>query len=243
MTAIHRPTTLATAGDGPFAAGCTALQLAWGDGPPATLTDISGLPGAHGISLQSGQLRIGALETLERCRTHPLVRAHAPLLAQACAVVGALGVRLLATLGGNIGWRQGDLIPALLALGAAVETVDGVQKLDGLLGQAPMPLMLAVLVPRAPPIAVFEKIGHRAAFSLSAVTVAGGLEPGLSLARLAACGAGHSARRLRMAEAVFARGRPDQGAVEAAIAREVDWPAGRIAARVLAGLLFAAIRA
>lgn len=235
--------TVATAGPGPFSAGCTALQLAWGDDVPASLTDISGLPGAHGIALQSGRLRIGALETLERCRTHPLVRAHAPLLAQACAVVGALGVRLLATLGGNIGWRQGDTVPALLALGASVETVDGVVALDGVLGRASLPLMLAVLVPPAPPVAVFEKIGHRAAFSLSAVTVAGGLDPGPGRARLAASGAGHAARRLRMAEAVFERGRPDQGAVEAAIAREVDWPAGRPAAQVLAGLLFAAMRA
>ncbi len=242
MTVLHRPATAAEAGAGPFAAGCTALQLAWDDAGPERLTDISGLAEARGVAAEAGWLRIGALETLERCRTDPLVRAHAPLLAQACAVVGALGVRLLATLGGNIGWRQGDTVPALLALGARVATAAGVTPLEDALAMADLPLVLAVLVPPQPPVAVFEKIGHRAAFSLSAATVAGCADRGSGAVRLAAGAAGMPGRRLPRAEALLAEAlRDDAGpfeaALAAAIAAELPTQGGGMAGRVLAGLL------
>jgi CO/xanthine dehydrogenase FAD-binding subunit len=231
VTLLHRPTSVAEAGAGPFAAGCTALQLNWGPDGPAALTDLVGLAAARGIGMVVGRLRIGALTSLEACRTDAMVRRHAPLLAQACGVIGALGVRMLGTLGGNIGWRFGDAIPALLALGAWAETVDGLVPLDAVLALPAIPLLLAVHVPPQPAIAVFEKIGHRAAFNLSAVTVAGCIEG--STIRLAAGAAGQPARRLRWAESQFGAG------LAAAIAADVDWGPGVVAGRVLAGLLSA----
>jgi CO/xanthine dehydrogenase FAD-binding subunit len=242
VTLVHYAATAAQAGAGPFVAGSTALQLSWGDSEPAALTDITALAEAQGVDWNGARLRIGALETLERCRTDPLILQHAPILTQACTVIAALGVRTLGTLGGNIGWRQGDTVPALLALGALVETTGGLVPLDDLLEQDPLPLMLAVHLHRPPPVAVFEKIGHRAAFSPSAVTVAGSLDRRRGMARLAAGGAGHAARRLPRSEALLARTLPARAVLEAAIASEVPWcptPAGR----VLAGLLFEALAA
>jgi CO/xanthine dehydrogenase FAD-binding subunit len=238
VTLLRRPATVAEAGPGPYAAGCTALQLSWGEGAPDALTDIVGLAEARGVRIVDGRLRVGALETLERCRTDALVLAHAPLLAQACGVIGALGVRMLGTLGGNIGWRQGDTVPALLALDAWIETADGLLPLADALALPDLPLVLAVHVPQQPPVAVFEKTGHRAAFSLSAITVAGCVDG--RVVRLAASAAGHPAQRLRQAETCFGAG---QTAFAAAIANEIGWGPGVIAGRVLSGLLFTALAA
>jgi CO/xanthine dehydrogenase FAD-binding subunit len=231
VTLLRHPASVAEVGPGPFAAGCTVLQLSWGPDGPAALTDLAGLVEARGIGMVDGRLRVGALTSLEDCRTDPMVRRHAPLLAQACGVIGALGVRMLGTLGGNIGWRCGDSVPALLALGALVETMEGLIPLDAVLAQPVIPLLLAVHIPPPPAVAVFEKIGHRAAFSLSAVTVAGCIDGGT--VRLAAGAAGQPARRLRRAEAQFGVG------LAAAIAAEIDWGPGVVAGRVLAGLLSA----
>lgn len=215
------------------------LQPAWSVDEPDTITDISGLAEARGIAFDGRWLRIGALETIERIRTAAVVARHAPLLAQACGVVGALGVRLLGTLGGNIGWRQGDTLPALLALDAAVETAGGVRPLDEAMGSPVMPLILAVLLPPQPAIAVFEKTGHRAAFSPSVATVAGSVDREAGLVRLASGAAGRPARRLHQAERMLAdalrRGAlPDH----ATLAAEME---GGVAGRVLAGLLLEAL--
>jgi len=164
-----------------WVAGGTALQLAWGSASPTgTLIDVRQLPEAQGVALlPGGGLRIGAAMPLEALRRDALVQRQASLLAQACAAVGAMGVRHLATLGGNIGWRFGDALVALLALQADAELADGrCLPLAALLASTPagsgLPLLLAVQVPpRADPaLAVFEKLGQRAAFSPSLATLA-----------------------------------------------------------------------
>ena len=164
-----------------WVAGGTALQLAWGTASPiGTLIDVRHLPEAQGVVLlPGGGLRIGAAMPLEALRRDPLVQRQAGLLAQACAAVGAMGVRHLATLGGNIGWRFGDALVALLTLQADAELADGrCLPLAALLAATPpgngLPLLLAVQVPpRADPaLAVFEKLGQRAAFSPSLATLA-----------------------------------------------------------------------
>jgi len=72
-----------------------------GDVRPEVLIDINRLEGLDHIALRGGQLEIGALVRLERVRTDPLVRAHAPLLAAALAWVANPGVRQRGTLVGN----------------------------------------------------------------------------------------------------------------------------------------------
>ena len=65
-------------------------------------------------------LRLGALVTHAAAVESPETRAHAPLLAEACATIGSPQIRNLGTLGGNCitASRAGDSLPALLALDA-----------------------------------------------------------------------------------------------------------------------------
>ncbi len=183
-----------------YAAGATALQLAWGEQPRATLIPVGGLAALRGIALVDGRLRIGAAETLEAVRTHPLVRAHAPLLEQACASLAAFGVRNMATLGGNVAWRFGDTLAPLLACEALAEGSGRVlSSLDRWLDSPPDTLLVALHLPLARRCGGWlEKVGLRAAFSPSRVALC--MRHGRDGVRLAAVGAGLRARRCRAVE-------------------------------------------
>ena len=161
-----------------FVAGGTALQQEWGDRHRAPagcrLVPLHHLSALHGIELveDASSLRMGAAMPLETVRTHALVRAHAPLLVEALSQLGALGVRHLGTLGGNVGWRWGDSTPALLVLDAQAECAHAPGQrlpLSGLLAQAELPLIVALHIPLRPghpqPHTVFEKAAARAAFA------------------------------------------------------------------------------
>lgn len=231
MITLQRPESLADALrwlGGPHApravpvGGGTVLQPSADDPADLCLVDVTRLPQAQGITVEpGGDLRIGAAVRLERLRADACVQARAPLLAAACRTLGGLPVRHLATLGGNIGWRHGDTLPALLALQAHVEIVPlqgaspepaglalrGMSLVD-CLALPRMPLILAVRVPGAGSGAlsaarwqVFEKIGWRAAFSPSRLAIAAARRSarGDNAARawcVAAVGATLSARRL-----------------------------------------------
>jgi CO/xanthine dehydrogenase FAD-binding subunit len=186
MPALLRPSDLAAAlhagaaRSSAYIAGGTALQLQWLDLPqPAALVDLVAIAD-RSLALDGSTLRIGAGVTLERCRSDALVRTAAPLLALACETIGAYSVRNLATLGGNIGWRLGDTLPALLASAASVELADGrrlalVDLLDQTPLATPLPLLVAVHLPAPAARAAwfFEKVGHRAAFSPTVVAACG----------------------------------------------------------------------
>ncbi|PKO82008.1 MAG: hypothetical protein CVU19_03960 [Betaproteobacteria bacterium HGW-Betaproteobacteria-13] len=234
-----------------FIAGGTALQLSWRSPAPAlTLIDVLALEPVHGIALQAdGSLRIGAAVSLETLRTHATVAARAPLLAMACDSLAALAVRHLATLGGNLGWRFGDTVAALLAHRAEAELADGRrQALSDLLAHDRLPLILALHLPPPHPEEhhFYEKVGHRAAFTPArialAVAVCIGMDGRLQDTRIGLAGAGLSGRRLLHAEAWLnacqaARlGAADRG-LRAAVAADLpaDPASARLAARILGG--------
>lgn len=218
---------------GQFVAGGTALQLAWQDGPPElTLVAVAALPGARDITTSGTVLRLGAGLPLETVRTHPAVRAGAPLLSKACDTLAALPVRHLATLGGNVGWRCGDTLAPLLALAAEAELADGRRlPLDTVLGDAALPLITALCIDTrsAGWPSVFEKVGQRAAFSPSRLAFARVWSP--DGVRLAAGGAGLPVRRLRAAEVA-----PDGPALAAACLADLgDLARARLAHRLIEG--------
>jgi aerobic carbon-monoxide dehydrogenase medium subunit len=68
-------------------------------------------------------LRIGALCTHRTLETAPLIREHAPLLAEACRHVATIRIRTMATIGGAVAHADPnqDLPPALIALDARVK--------------------------------------------------------------------------------------------------------------------------
>ena len=87
---------------------------------PAALVDIGHIEALKGVSLEGGSLVIGALTTFAAIASNDLVRAHAPLLAEATGVVGDPAVRNRGTIGGNVshGDPASDPPTALTALGA-----------------------------------------------------------------------------------------------------------------------------
>ena len=115
--------------------GGTALQMRRRRGRfgAEALVDLRRIPGLNRIELAGEGLRIGALVTHRRMETDPVVRALAPLLAQAYAQIANVRVRHVATVGGNLADADHRLDPpgALLVLGAAVEAAaaDGVREI------------------------------------------------------------------------------------------------------------------
>ena len=87
--------------------------------PPA-LIDIGRVPELRGITRQSDHIRIGGLTTHAELAASADVRAGAPALAEAAALVGDPGVRNRGTIGGNVAHADpaSDLPTVLVALDA-----------------------------------------------------------------------------------------------------------------------------
>ncbi len=105
-------------------AGGTDL-VAWlrdGAVSPGLLVDLKGLAELRGIRLKANKLWLGANATFAEILESPLVRRHAPILAEAAGLVASVGVRNRATVGGNICSAVPccDSGPALLVYAAAI---------------------------------------------------------------------------------------------------------------------------
>ncbi|MGG1518300.1 FAD binding domain-containing protein [Paenibacillus oryzisoli] len=161
-------------------------------------------------------IRYGPLLSLNAVMTSELTHEHAPLLMQACAEVAAPSIRNMATIGGNVMTRMGDLIPALLVLEAQVVLNDGGQErelpLQTWLAATgdPSDIMTGILLPLQATkghCQFYLKAGRREAFTPSVVTVAGRLtfQPDgmIASARLAAGGGSAIPGRLTQAEALL----------------------------------------
>lgn len=207
-----------------LAAGATALQVLWQAGAPrpAALADLSRL-GLSGITLGADGLEIGAATPLAALEAEPRLAQAWPLLARALPDVGAPAVRRLGSLGGQLGWGAGCLLPALIALGAEVVTWrtggETRQPVEDWLA-APQGLIVSIFIAPQTPGApwCWRKVGRRAGFSPALVTVAGvyGAAP-----RLAAGGGAVPPQRLRAAEAAVPEGAE---AVRAAVAARLSAP-------------------
>lgn len=82
--------------------------------------DISGIPELKQIIWTSGQISIGSAVTHSEIIHDDLIKQHAPLLAEACSLIGSLQIRNRGTIGGNICNASpcADSIPALIVLDA-----------------------------------------------------------------------------------------------------------------------------
>jgi carbon-monoxide dehydrogenase medium subunit len=127
----REPATLAEAiallgehgGDARLLAGGTAMAIMLRSRllRPRLLVSLAAIPGLAGVHA-NGDLRIGAMTSHRAIERSPVVRAAAPLLAEACGRVGSPAIRNMGTLGGNLahGEAASDPAPALLALDARV---------------------------------------------------------------------------------------------------------------------------
>ncbi len=169
-------------------AGGTDLVVRMRDGlvRPAVLVDIQRIPDLAAIDSIDGHLRIGATVTVAALLESSQVRRLTPLLAEAGAQMGAVQLRNLATVGGNLASAvpSADLAPPLIVLGA-------VARIAAAAGERTLPIeeffvgphrnalrpgevLTAVDVPRSGEGsgAAFVKFGRRSAQVLAVVNAA-----------------------------------------------------------------------
>ena len=102
-TAESAVATLGDAGTSVIAGGTELLNwFRLGIAAADRVVDIGGLDELRGIDRDGGELRIGALATLNEVGEHPLVSGMAGALASACLQAASAQVRNRATIGGNV---------------------------------------------------------------------------------------------------------------------------------------------
>ena len=128
--AWHKPATLAEAaalygmngGRVPLLAGGTDLVVQWRAGAidPPGFIDISGLAELRTIAEEESAIVVGATATHAQIAASAIVRKHLPVLAEACATVGALQIQNRGTIGGNVmnASPAGDTLPVVAACDA-----------------------------------------------------------------------------------------------------------------------------
>ncbi len=101
------------------------IQLRRGEFTCDRIVDIGQIPELRRIALHDGELFIGANVTFGALLAHPLIREHAPILAQMAAEAGAVQLRNMGTIGGNIANAAlaADSLPVLVALDARAEVI------------------------------------------------------------------------------------------------------------------------
>lgn len=92
---------------------------------PTLVVDLGRVPGLTGVTESGDSIVIGAMTTHAEVATHPLVREHAALLAEAAQTVADPQVRHRGTLGGALVHADpaGDLPAPILALDAVLTIV------------------------------------------------------------------------------------------------------------------------
>ena len=170
-------------------AGGTDVMVLWNMGllNGKSVLDLSLLGEWSKIRVSTEAARLGALVTHSQIQEHPVVAKSFPLLAQACATIGAAQIQNRGTIGGNLANASpaGDTFPALAVYDAVVlvasafgrrrvpilEFFAGVKKTTLAAGE----LIEAVELPYAekPARQFFRKIGTRAAQAISKTVGAG----------------------------------------------------------------------
>lgn len=90
---------------------------------PQTLIDLTCVPEMNVIEIRTDFIFIGAVVSINKLTSHPLVHKNARALIEACSLIGGPQVRNTATLGGNVAHAlpAADGTIALLALDAQAE--------------------------------------------------------------------------------------------------------------------------
>lgn len=154
-----------------------------------TLMNIGRVAGLSGITLDGDWLRIGATTTITAILNDPLVKQHAPVLAEACDHFASDQIRNAGTLGGNIGNASpaGDSLVPLIVLDAEVELAS---KPNGSVTTRRMPLAeffagpgktkraanelltaVCIPLPKAGHVARFYKFGTRPALDIATISI------------------------------------------------------------------------
>jgi CO/xanthine dehydrogenase FAD-binding subunit len=222
-------------------AGGTDLLVEWPvrwETHDRTFMDLGRIAGLRAMAWRDGWLELGALTTYWDVVTDPRMRREFPVLVAAARTVGAVQIQARATWAGNIvnASPAADGVPALMACDARViladcsgqteVSLDEFYKGYKQMARRPDQLVVAIRVPRRPAdVAVFEKIGARAAQAITKVGAAvvrfAGEGPGRW--RIVANSVAPTVRRCRGLERTLDSGSPIRGPkdVSAALAGDI----------------------
>jgi CO/xanthine dehydrogenase FAD-binding subunit len=203
---------------------------------PQRVLDIWALDELRGMSVEDGELVIGALTTYTEIRRSPAVAEFLPALVEAAATIGAAQIQNRATIGGNVmnASPAGDTLPVLLACGAemVLGSASGERTVAAddfwtdyrTTARRADELLLRIRLPLVPDRQVrFRKIGTRRAQAISKVVMAlawhasGDGQPWTDV-RLALGSVAATTIRARSTEAVLEGAIPSRETAAAAVA-------------------------
>jgi len=169
-------------------AGSTDLLLLMRKKPDVCdrVIDISLIPELHRIEQQGNHVIIGAAATFSEVLSNSLVNQTAPILAEACKTVGAVQIRNMGTVGGNVANAAAcaDSLPALVCLNATARVLTPAEEFNWTVSELvlspnktriPSGGLLVSLQYPIPPLetrGIFLKLGRRNAMAISRLTVA-----------------------------------------------------------------------
>lgn len=153
---------------------------------PEYVIDITGIPELGRIMDDQGGTRIGAAVTVRDVSVSPFVKQSYPLLATACSLIGSVGIRNVATIGGNVcrASPSSECSPPLLCLDASAKIVsprgERTIRLDecflgpGCTTLAPDELLCEIQIPPSNPgtRSVYLKHSQRGSIDLAIVGIA-----------------------------------------------------------------------
>ena len=156
-----------------------------------SLVDLTSIPELSLISVEAGQLCVGATSTHRDMETSPSVIKHATALSMAASSVGSTQIRNRGTVGGNLahGSAAADTIPAMACLEAeaVVESCTGDQTVHSIenfiTGRNTTVLekgqfISSIKIPiREGRLSWFAKVGSRRAVTISKINLAASFYP------------------------------------------------------------------
>jgi CO/xanthine dehydrogenase FAD-binding subunit len=165
------------------------------------VVDISLIPEMHSIEQHGNIVTIGAAASFSEVIADPIIRKTAPILAEACKTVGAVQIRNMGTIGGNVANAAAcaDSLPALVCLDASARVLTPSEEFNWTVSELVLSpnktripaggllVSLQYIIPPDGTRGVFLKLGRRNAMAISRLTVA-------ALGRLGADGRGAEGR-------------------------------------------------
>lgn len=150
------------------------------------VVDISLIPDLHRVYRDGDRVIIGAAATFSEVIESQIVSQTAPVLTQACRQVGAVQVRNMGTLGGNVANAAAcaDSLPALVCLDAVARVLTPQGQAEWLVSElvrgpnrtiipaGGLLVSLSYSIPLPESRSVFLKLGRRNAMAISRLTVA-----------------------------------------------------------------------
>jgi CO/xanthine dehydrogenase FAD-binding subunit len=170
----------------PLAGGTDLVLISRQEKVCDRVVDISLIPEMHRIESHAGRVNIGGGATFSEIIESNVVQETAPVLVQACQQIGAVQIRNMGTLGGNVvnAAACADSLPALVCLDAAAHVVTPQAETDWLVSELVLGPNRTVLpaggllvslsypVPESGSRSIFLKLGRRNALAISRLTVA-----------------------------------------------------------------------